>query len=41
MDSGKAREYADFIIYNGPADLVIPQVLRADKMIRDLAANKT
>ena len=41
MDSGKAREYADFIIHNGPADLVIPQVLRADKMIRDLAANKT
>jgi dephospho-CoA kinase len=40
MDPRKSMEYADLVIHNDPADLVIPQVLRADKMIRDLALGK-
>lgn len=41
VDPGEVREYADFIIRNDENDFVIPQVLEADKMIRDLAGKKS
>ena len=37
LDPGKGREYADFIIRNDVNDFVIPQVLKVDKIIRELA----
>lgn len=37
LDPGKGREYADFIIRNDLNDFVIPQVLKVDKIIRELA----
>ena len=37
MDPEKGKEYADFIIRNDIHDFVIPQVLRVDKIIRELA----
>jgi dephospho-CoA kinase len=37
MDAGEGLEYADLVIANAETDLVIPQVLKADKIIRDLA----
>jgi dephospho-CoA kinase len=37
LDPAKGREYADFIIRNDVNDLVIPQVLKVDKIIRELA----
>jgi dephospho-CoA kinase len=40
MDPLKAREFADFIIRNNVNDFVIPQVLRVDKIIRELAGEK-
>jgi len=40
MDPGKGREYADFVIRNDENDLVIPQVLKVDEIIRDLAVKK-
>jgi len=36
LDPGKGREYADFIIRNDVNDFVIPQVLKVDKIIREL-----
>jgi dephospho-CoA kinase len=41
MDPEKGRAYADFIISNDTNDLVIPQVLRVDKIIRELALKKS
>ena len=41
MDPGKGREYADFIIRNDVNDFVIPQVLKVDKIIRELALKKS
>lgn len=41
MDPDKGREYADFLIRNDIHDFVIPQVLRADKIIRELALKKS
>jgi dephospho-CoA kinase len=41
MDPGQSMEYADFIINNDENDFVIPQVLKVDKIIRDLAMNKS
>lgn len=41
MDPGKGREYTDFIIRNDVNDFVIPQVLKVDKIIRELALNKS
>ena len=40
MDPLKAREFADFIIRNNVNDFVIPQVLRVDKIIRELTGEK-
>jgi dephospho-CoA kinase len=36
MDPVKGREYADFIIHNEVNDFVIPQVLKVDKIIREI-----
>ena len=41
MDPGEASELADFIIRNDINDFVIPQVLKADKIIRELALKKS
>ncbi len=41
MDPDKGKEYADFVIRNDENEFVIPQVLKADKIIRDLALNKS
>ena len=41
MDPGKGREYTDFIIRNDVNDFVIPQVLKVDKIIRELALKKS
>jgi dephospho-CoA kinase len=41
MDPVKAREKADFIVRNDVNDFVIPQVLRVDKIIRELALKKS
>jgi len=41
MDPVKARELSDFIIRNDVNDFVIPQVLRVDKIIRELALKKS
>lgn len=40
MDPLKGREFADFIIRNNVNDFVIPQVLRVDKIIRELTGEK-
>jgi len=40
MDPVKAREKADFIVHNDVNDFVIPQVLRVDKIIRELVLKK-
>ncbi len=40
MEPGKRREYADFIIRNDEHELVIPQVLKLDKIVRELARKK-
>jgi dephospho-CoA kinase len=37
MDPGKGRKYADIIIQNDVNDFIIPQVLKVDKIIRELA----
>lgn len=37
MDPGKSRKYADIIIQNDENDFIIPQVLKVDKIIRELA----
>lgn len=37
LDPEEGREHADLVIVNDEKDLVIPQVLKADKIIRDLA----
>jgi len=37
LDPGKGREYADIIIQNDVNDFIIPQVLKVDKIIRELA----
>jgi len=41
IDPGKARELADFIIHNDRNDFVIPQVLKIDKIIRELVLKKS
>lgn len=41
MDPGKGQEFADFIISNDENDFVIPQVLKVDKIIRELALKKS
>jgi dephospho-CoA kinase len=41
IDPGEGIEYADFVIRNDLNDFVIPQVLKADKIIRDLAMKKS
>ena len=41
MEPAKSREYSDFIILNYENKLVIPQVLKADKIIRELALRKS
>jgi dephospho-CoA kinase len=41
IDPGKGKGYADFVIHNDVNDFVIPQVLKADKIIRDLALKKS
>lgn len=41
MDPEEGRELADFIIRNDVNDLVIPQVLKVDKIIRELAFKKS
>jgi dephospho-CoA kinase len=40
MEPEKRREYADFIIRNDENEMVIPQVLKLDKIIRELAGKK-
>ncbi len=41
MDPGEGRELADFIILNDVNDFVIPQVLKVNKIIRELALKKS
>jgi hypothetical protein len=41
MDPAEGRDHADLVIVNDEMDLVIPQVLEADKIIRDLAVKKS
>ena len=41
MDPGKGRELADIIIHNDINDFVIPQVLKVDKIIRELVLKKS
>ncbi len=41
MDPVEGREYADVFIRNDNNDFVIPQVLRVDKIIRELALEKS
>jgi dephospho-CoA kinase len=41
MDPLEGREYADFIIRNDVNDFVIHQVLKVDKIIRELAPEKS
>jgi dephospho-CoA kinase len=41
MDPARGKEYADFVISNDEYDFVIPQVLKVDKMIRELAVRKS
>lgn len=41
MDPGEGRELADFIIFNDVNDFVIPQVLKVNKIIRELALKKS
>ena len=41
IDPDKCRELADVIIHNDTNDFVIPQVLRVDKIIRELLLKKS
>jgi len=41
MDAGQGREMADFVISNDINDFLIPQVLKVDKIIRELALKKS
>ncbi len=41
MDPVEGRELADIVIHNDINDFVIPQVLKVDKIIRELALNKS
>ena len=40
MEPERGREYSHFIIRNDENELVIPQILKADKIIRELAGKK-